>query len=164
MAQQMKPKIIVFDLDYTLWPFWVDTHVSPPFNKHKDGKVYDQDQQLIKYYTDVPGMLHKLHNDGYTLGVASRTDTPPEAHKLMELFDWDKYFRYKEVYPGNKINHFQQFQSKSGIPYKDMLFFDDEIRNIVDVDKLGVTCIHAADGMSNAVLTEGLQKFQMNNC
>ena len=27
--------LIVFDLDYTLWPFWVDTHISPPFRVKK---------------------------------------------------------------------------------------------------------------------------------
>lgn len=32
------PKIIVFDLDYTLWPFWVDTHVTPPL-KPKEGNT-----------------------------------------------------------------------------------------------------------------------------
>ena len=30
------PRLLVFDLDYTLWPFWVDTHVTPPL-KVKDG-------------------------------------------------------------------------------------------------------------------------------
>ena len=30
-----------------------------------------------------------------------------------------------------------RFQQQSGLPYKDMLFFDDEYRNIRDVGSLG---------------------------
>ena len=37
------PKMMVFDLDYTLWPFWVDTHVSPPL-KAKDGGAKSVDR------------------------------------------------------------------------------------------------------------------------
>ena len=37
------PKVLVFDLDYTLWPFWVDTHVSPPL-KAKDGGAKSVDR------------------------------------------------------------------------------------------------------------------------
>jgi len=34
-GEDFLPKLVVFDLDFTLWPFWADTHVSPPFSKKR---------------------------------------------------------------------------------------------------------------------------------
>lgn len=37
------PKLIAFDLDYTLWPFWVDTHVSGPVKaRDHNSRVVDR--------------------------------------------------------------------------------------------------------------------------
>ncbi|CAL1285766.1 unnamed protein product, partial [Larinioides sclopetarius] len=121
--QMGKPKLIVFDLDYTLWPFWVDTHVRSPIKKDK-------------------------------------TEWPEGAKKLLKLFDWEKYFTYKEIYPGRKTTHFKRMQEASGISYSDMLFFDDEERNISDLRTIGVTSILVPDGVNKQILEEALQSFR----
>ncbi|XP_017762703.1 PREDICTED: magnesium-dependent phosphatase 1-like [Eufriesea mexicana] len=153
-----KPKIIVFDLDYTLWPFWVDTHVSPPFKK-KGNTVIDSHNKIIKYYKEVPDVLKCLYEEGYELGVASRTSEISGANQLLNLFNWDKYFKYKEIYPGIKVTHFSKIQKASGIDYKDMMFFDDEHRNIIDVGKLGVTCIFVKEGITRTLVEDSIKNF-----
>ncbi|XP_043468572.1 magnesium-dependent phosphatase 1-like [Leptopilina heterotoma] len=154
-----RPKIIVFDLDYTLWPFWVDTHVTPPFRYGKGTDVIDAHGQKIRYYKDSPEILKNLVKEGYEVGVASRTSEIKGANQLLNLFGWDKYINYKEIYPGSKVTHFSKIKKDSGVDFKDMLFFDDEQRNIVDLTKLGVLSILVKDGVSHAVIKQGLDKF-----
>ncbi|XP_072765327.1 magnesium-dependent phosphatase 1 [Anoplolepis gracilipes] len=156
---EKKPKVIVFDLDYTLWPFWVDTHVTPPFRKGTQNKVVDAHGHTIKYYIDVPDVLKILSEEGYELGIASRTSEIKGAKQLLDLFDWKKYFKYIEIFPGSKVTHFLNIQKSSQVDYKDMLFFDDETRNITEVGKLGVHATLVRDGVTNHVIKNALQSF-----
>ncbi|XP_044521148.1 magnesium-dependent phosphatase 1-like [Gracilinanus agilis] len=153
------PQLAVFDLDYTLWPFWVDTHVEPPFHKSRDGSVRDSNEKIVRLYPEVPNVLEHLHGLGVTMAAASRTSEIRGANQLLEIFDLTRYFAHKEIYPGCKVTHFERLQQKSGIPYSEMIFFDDEKRNIIDVSKLGVTCIHVQSEMSLHTLTKGLETF-----
>ncbi|KAL1789801.1 magnesium-dependent phosphatase 1 [Sigmodon hispidus] len=60
-------------IDYTLWPFWVDTHVDPPFHKSSDGTVRDRLVQDIRLYPEVPQVLDRLQSLGVPIAAASRT-------------------------------------------------------------------------------------------
>ncbi|XP_068698750.1 magnesium-dependent phosphatase 1-like isoform X1 [Montipora foliosa] len=154
-----RPKLIVFDLDFTLWPFWVDTHVTVPFTRKSNGSVVDRNGYKIKLYDESLAILELLRSKGMCMAAASRTEDPPAAKELLRVLDIDKYFSYKEIYPGSKVSHFKKFAQASGIPYKDMLFFDDEERNIQEISRLGVTCVLVERGMKQAVLENGLKKF-----
>uniref|UniRef100_A0A1Y1KMZ2 Magnesium-dependent phosphatase 1 n=1 Tax=Photinus pyralis TaxID=7054 RepID=A0A1Y1KMZ2_PHOPY len=159
-STETRPKFIVFDLDYTLWPFWVDTHVTPPFRKSSSGKIVDARGATISCYKEVPKVLKKLNEDGYTLGVASRTSEIQGANQLIKLFGWSKYFKYKEIYPGSKTAHFARFKKQLEVPYSDMLFFDDESRNIRDLKEVGVTSILVKDGVDAKVVEMGIREYR----
>ncbi|GCC16982.1 hypothetical protein chiPu_0021464 [Chiloscyllium punctatum] len=132
-----KPKLVVFDLDYTLWPFWVDTHVDPPFRKERNGKIVDSAGRTINLYAEVTEVLQTLQRDGIQIAAASRTGEVAGANQLLNLFKLDSYFIQKEIYPGSKVTHFTRINQATRTQFSEMIFFDDEHRNIVDVGKLG---------------------------
>jgi magnesium-dependent phosphatase 1 len=142
------PKLIVFDLDYTLWPFWVDTHVVPPLKPspaHESAK--DRLGETFAFYNHVPSILYELRERGIKVGAASRTSAPDLARemlRLLQILDGEgkkkkaiEYFDHLEIYPGSKITHFVKLQKQTGLRYEEMLFFDDESRN-KNVESLGV--------------------------
>ncbi|KAJ9498679.1 hypothetical protein LTR99_007871 [Exophiala xenobiotica] len=85
------PALIVFDLDYTLWPFWVDTHVSgpvkpanptPPPGQHNT-RMLDRWGESFSFYGDVPSILASARERGITMSLASRTHAPDLAADML---------------------------------------------------------------------------------
>jgi magnesium-dependent phosphatase 1 len=70
--------------------------------------IYDQSGQLIKPFPEAISVLNYLKDEGYILAAASRTKQPTDALQLLDYLDWNKYFSYKEIYPGCKTTHFQK--------------------------------------------------------
>jgi len=142
-------KIFVFDLDFTLWDAggtWCDA-TNPPYHWCNE-KLLDSSGSWIRLYDDVIDILELLKEQKKIIVAASRTYRPDWAQDLLGLFDIDKYFDLKEIYPSSKIKHFNKIQSHFNIPYNEMVFFDDEHRNIEDVCQLGVEANYIRHGIS----------------
>lgn len=178
---RLLPKLIVFDLDHTLWPFGVDQFVfKPPYhrryanltrpsansNDHKAAplfKVFDSEQKEMQPFPGVPETLRLVSEQlRVPMAVASRTEYPVGANSLIDLFGWQTLFRYRQIYPGSKVAHFAQFKAEASVTYDQMLFFDDETRNVDDVSRLGVTCILVDPevGTDSRCLYDGLVLFE----
>ncbi|MCJ1393224.1 hypothetical protein MMC18_006096 [Xylographa bjoerkii] len=79
------PKLLIFDLDYTLWPFWVDTHVTPPLKaKDNNTRAVDRLNESFAFYPSVPPLLHAAHARSLPLALASRTSAPDLAVSLLK--------------------------------------------------------------------------------
>jgi hypothetical protein len=52
------PRLFVLDLDYTLWPAWMDTHVSMPLKAHDSGRyARDVHGETFRLFDQVPNIL-----------------------------------------------------------------------------------------------------------
>ncbi len=159
--QSRWPQLIVFDLDFTLWDCggtWCDC-LSPPFKGSGD-HVYDSRDYHIRIYPDIPELINVLESNGVVLAIASRTHEPSWARELLALLGLTKTFTYQAIYPSDKQRHFHELQEESGVAFEEMIFFDDEDRNIVSVSKLGVHAHLVHRGVSKGHLDEALQRWR----
>ena len=83
-------------------------------------------------------------------GLYSSAATLTQAARCEQTVD------YKEIYKANKNRHFQNLHKRTGIACEDMIFFDNENHNCVNVAPLGVTCVYTPRGMTAEAWEEGL--------
>ncbi|KAI9294597.1 hypothetical protein K502DRAFT_365714 [Neoconidiobolus thromboides FSU 785] len=189
------PKLIVVDLDYTIWPFWVDCHISgAPFKVNNKGLVVDRSGFVVKLYPYVASILIFLKCElKLDLAIASRTPEPVWAQGILEKMTISAteeqlkklyvsfnlnppselsqnllqpyamldLFESVQMYPGNKIPHFNKIKKETGYEFQEMAFFDDEPRNIKDVNGLGVSTLLVGEkGLNVNALLELLEGYK----
>jgi len=154
------PRLVVFDLDFTLWDcggVWCDC-LSPPFQVRQQ-RIEDRTGRHVRLYDDVHAILNHCDDHAITLALASRTQQPSWARQLLEHLEVTHRFAFAEIYPSSKLRHFAALKEASGFAYEEMLFFDDEMRNIDEVGRLGVTSIYVRDGMTAELFQGSLDAF-----
>ncbi|HOK50762.1 MAG: magnesium-dependent phosphatase-1 [Bacteroidales bacterium] len=153
----MAKQLFIFDLDFTLWDaggLWCDC-TTPPYRRI-NGFVKDAENRIIQLYPDVWEIIHLLKRHGRKIAVASRTEQPAWARQILDLMDLRQWFDYEEIFPDRKIYHLQNIHRQSGIPFNQMVFFDDEQRNIIDVTTLGVTSEWVQNGITRSLVAKYL--------
>ncbi|CAM6126642.1 unnamed protein product [Calypogeia fissa] len=199
------PKLVVLDLDFTVWPFYCwffqslellpglsfavdaapsieDFFAIECFLPRPSGAVDDFDNLILsaqqwaagqlsghgdppKVYSDVVDIVKALAAQKVEMAIASRTPSASVAKTFLEKLSINHYFPSKEIYFTiySKTKHFTALNEKTGIPYNSMLFFDDELKNIVAASRLGVTGIVVREGLDLKSLEKGLNAFASRN-
>ena len=150
-TQRRLPSLIVFDLDATIWTpeLYVlrrqrqrNPEAMP--RAHVDVQLYQGAQEALAW-------LEEHHSDTIQLAVASRTKSVEWAYDLLDQFGLTHRFVNVQIFSGNKQAHFQNIQQQTGIPFDEMLFFDDsrdgKFGNCVPVSALGVLACHCPGGL-----------------
>lgn len=156
------PEVSAFDLDYTVWPCYCDTHLCPPFKpvKSSNGEVrtvVDARGYELTFYKDIPRIIIDLKEHGAKIISASRTWAPEIAQDLLktfkvhyagELVTLGELFDATEWGERSKIGHIgdglKKIYGSSDLRKHKICLFDDESRN-KDVEKHGVTFIYVKD-------------------
>lgn len=147
----------MFDLDACVW-FPEMYHLwgggGAPFTPMSNGNVQDRAGTEVYLMGSVREILQELKSDpkweGTHLCLASSCDEPSWARECLSKIVVDpndgtviqNLVTVSEIHKGNKQSHLRNIQKETGIPFENMVFFDDQRQNCVSVAKLGVTCYH----------------------
>ena len=156
---KMLPKLIVFDLDFTLWDCdgtWCDC-LSPLLGWNPEWSWTQQNDPLpypdVKQLNNAKHLIAKWQHHALNNRVGPFTDRFIGAHLIFCIL-------------GNlslkQSNALLLTQKASRFEFSQMLFYD-ESRNISEVSSLGVACVHVTQGLNQSLFDASLQRFQQNH-
>ena len=159
------PRMVVFDLDFTLWkPELYQLSSGSPFKVSSDGCVITARGERLELFPAARTALCELADAGVPVAIASRAGEVAWAEEILRLMRVDKKRTMADVIGsapvviqgGSKTRHLKHIAAESGVPLREMLFFDNERTNIQEVENLGVTCVYCPRGLTREVYLEGV--------
>jgi len=140
----------------------------------------------FSFYSEVPDLLQELRAKGVKIAAASRTQTPDLAREMLKLLLVETpsssssnstttpadstakpttkkaidFFDELQIFPANKVNHFNNLQQKTKIDYSEMIFYDDESRNKNVEKELGVVFVWVRDGVNGKSFDKGVEAWR----
>jgi magnesium-dependent phosphatase 1 len=123
------PRVLIFDLDDTLWLGEVDCSGGPPFRAIDTHTTNCSRNRPVRLFTEVPEIFSHIVRTDMHVAYASRTWEPEWAKQaLHELGMWDICTAHGWGDCG-KSHHLREIKSTLGIDYSEMMFFDNEQRS-----------------------------------
>jgi len=178
------PDLIVFDCDWTLYPYDCDKDRFGPFTYTPWGGVQDAIYRYSSPYAAVPSIFGAMIDAKIPTAFLSRNPSAKHVKQLLSvipcttkmssvkksLLDTMPYPQYFHAYSSNNVGHgkdmhFAALQRFSGIPFKNMLFFDDMPDNIEAATKQGTASVllKNRNGLTIEAFVSGLQKWRLLN-
>jgi magnesium-dependent phosphatase 1 len=159
-----KPKVIVLDLDWTLWPFYTD--YTKILEDDGTRATLNPDMTKVSCFKDVQVILNTLveccFKDGEQLAVASKALNRDRALQLLDLFELKQYFSSLQIYSVSKSFHMSAIKDELSVEFEHMLFFDDNKFNVRETAKMGVCSfqVRKTTGFDFKSIKNGLRVYQ----
>ena len=152
-----------------------------------DGTILTCKSEPVRLLGQVREVMRELYCEragkwqNTQVGISSRTDQPDWARELLEKFTITTKASKKNMWNGSreqdsfciqdvmngpiemesdsKVQHFERISAQTGVPFEDILFFDNERGNCLEVAKLGVVVAYCPDGVSKLLWDISMKAF-----
>ena len=166
VIQIYKPKCIVLDLDFTLWPTFFSAHTSPPYvplNCRPSQLLCvdktTQKPRMLSLYPEVQRTIQFcLHHD-IMISVASKNSNKEDAEAILRSLGIWHHLQFPQIFQNRKTYHFRNLKSMTHFAYEDFMFFDDDVRNVTVCKGIGVNSyrVDRGAGFNGKLLVNALK-------
>ncbi|GAB0496460.1 hypothetical protein MMPV_007772 [Pyropia vietnamensis] len=165
-----RPRVVVLDLDGLCW--WPEMYMlqgKPRRSRHPPHAVTDATGERIDLLGETESILASLHSSpdwaDTAVAYASRTTEPAYARAALAALPvapgvaMADVAAVAEIYPGRKTTHMAAIAAATGVSADEMIFFDNERRNCVDVAGTGALAVYAPSGLTGYAWEAGLAAY-----